>query len=269
MKIHLILILCMVSLKGYAQEYPAQTKHIKTIESVVYEKKDTVNHRTSVTYYDKDWNLLSNTNTLSSVLDKGSKTVTILDTEEKFVQAILTSEKDTLDYIVYLYDDQGNRTHNYQIRKGDTITSQKRTYDDQGNNTALHNKKNGTYYLSFKAKYNDANQIISRHWYNPSNQLTRIEKYEYSKDGKEIKYFKTNRKGILKLNRKTVEIGLRTHRIDHYADSKGINYGITLEKKKGFYTIEKKNEDDKLMSLEIFDKRDQLTTSVYIIYTEI
>lgn len=269
MKIKVLIFSIFFNFTGFSQEYPQNTKHIKTIESTVYKKKDTINHRKLVTYYDEDWNLLTNTNTLSSALDKGSKTVTILDTDKKFVQAIITSKKDTLDYIVYLYDDDGNRTNYYQIRKGDTITSQKRTYDKDGNNLELHNKKNGNYYLSFEAKYNKLNKVISRNWYNPLRQLIRIEKFEYSEDGKTYEYYKTDKKGNLTLQSKTVEIGLKKYKIEHYTGSKGINYGITLEKKKGYYTIEEKDENDKLISLEIFDKRDQLTVSVYINYSEI
>merc|ERR1712170_164528 len=105
------ILLFMSSMCSYSQNYPENTKHVKTIHSTVYKKKDTIDYRKLVTYYDKDWNQLSNTNTLSSALDKGSKTVTIMDTEKKFVQAIITSKKDTLDYIVYLYDGDGNRTN--------------------------------------------------------------------------------------------------------------------------------------------------------------
>lgn len=253
----------------FAQDYPKHTKHIKTIYSTVYNKKDTLNHRTLVTYYDKDWNLLTNTNTLSSALDKGSKTVTILDTDKKVVQAIITSKKDTLDYLVYLYDNDGNRTNNYQIRKGDTITDQKRIYDSNGNNLELYNKKNGNYYLSFEATYNDDNKVTSRNWYNPLNQLVRIEKFEYSDDGKTKEYYRTDKKGVLRLQRKTVEIAPRKFKIYHYSESKGINYGITLEKKKGDYTIEEKDENDNLISLEIFNKRGRLKTSVYVTYSEI
>ncbi|WP_405567251.1 hypothetical protein [Polaribacter sp. Asnod6-C07] len=269
MKIKLLIIILFFCSNSFAQEYPKNTRHIKTIQSTVYNKKDTLNHRELVTYYDKDWNPLTNTNTLSSALDKGSKTVTILDTDKKFVQAIITSKKDTLDYIVYLYDNDGNRTNNYQIRKGDTITDQKRIFDNNGNSLELYNKKNGEYYLRLEAKYNNLNKVTSRDWYNPLNQLVRIEKFEYSEDGKTSEYYKTDKKGILKLQRKTVEIGLRKYKINHYTESKGINYGITLEKQKGYYTIEKKDENDNLISLEIFNKRGKLKTSVYITYSEI
>ncbi len=44
---------------------------------------------------------------------------------------------------------------------------------------------------------------------------------------------------------------------------------MTLESKKGGYRIEEKDGDDKLISIEIFDKRDRLTTSVYINYTQV
>lgn len=269
MKIKLLIFIFLISLYSFSQEYPLHTKHIKTIHSTVYKKKDTVNHRKLVTYYDKDWNLLTNTNTLSSALDKGSKTVTILDTDKKFVQAIITSKKDTLDYIVYLYDDHGNRTDYYQIRKGDTLNSQRRTYDKHGNNLELYNKKNGTYYLKFEASYNDKNKIVSRHYYNPLHQLTRIEKFEYSEDEKTKKYYKTDKSGNFKLQRETIEIAPRTYKIKHYVESRGINYGITLAKKKGYYSIEKKDENDNLISLEIFDKRDRLKSSVYITYSEV
>lgn len=269
MKYILLFLFAVVSLNTYSQDYPKNTKHIKTIHSTVYKKKDTIDYRKSVTYYDEDWNVLTNTNTLSSALDKGSETVTVLYTKKKFVQAILTSKKDTLDYIVYLYDDNGNRTNYYQIRKGDTLNDQKRTYDKNGNNLELYNKKNGKYFLRFGAKYNDENKIISRHYYNPLRQLVKIEKFEYSQDGKSKKYYKTDRKGNLELNTETIEIAPRKFKKTFYYDSKGINYGITLETKKGGYRIEEKDENDKLVSLEIFDKRDRLTTSVYIKYTQV
>ncbi|MAB47595.1 MAG: hypothetical protein CMC05_03090 [Flavobacteriaceae bacterium] len=269
MKYILLFLLSVISLNTYSQDYPKNTKHIKTIHATVYKKKDTIDYRKSVTYYDEDWNVLTNTNTLSSALDKGSETVTILDTKKKFVQAILTSRKDTLDYIVYLFDDNGNRTNYYQIRKGDTLNDQKRTYDKNGNNLELYNKKNGKYFLRFEAKYNDENKIISRHYYNPLHQLVKIQKFEYSQDGKSEKYYTTDKKGNLELNTETIEIAPRKFKKTYYYDSKGINYGITLETKKGGYKIEEKDENDKLVSIEIFDKRDRLTTSVYINYTEV
>ncbi|WP_412984750.1 hypothetical protein [Pontimicrobium sp. IMCC45349] len=265
----IILFLFSISISVYSQDYPKNTKHVKTIHSTVYKKKDTLDYRKLITYYDKDWNQLTNTNTLSSALDKGSKTVTIIDTDKKFVQAIITSKKDTLDYIVYLYDDNGNRTNYFQIRKGDTLNDQKRTYDKKGNNLELYNKKNGKYYLSFKASYNDKNKITSRHWYNLSKQLIRVEEYKYSKDGKVTEYYRTDKNGNLSLNSKTTEIETNKHRIDYFKEAKGINYGITITKKKGYYSIEERGENNNLISLEIFDKRDRLTTSVYISCSEI
>ncbi|MCB0382444.1 MAG: hypothetical protein KDD05_03870 [Psychroserpens sp.] len=257
------------SLFAAAQDYPEGTKYIKTINSTVYKKNDTIDHRSLKTYFDKDWNLLSNTNTLSSALDKGSKTVTILDTDRKHVSAIITSKKDTLDYIVYLYDDKGNRTNYYQIRKGDTLNDQKRTFDERGNNLELFNKKNGKYYLSFLAKYNSKDKIISRHYYNYNTDLIRIEKYEYSNDDKTEHYFKTDKKGKFILNRKTTKITPRKTKTTYFQSSEGINYGIKLVKHKGYYTIKETDKDDKLKSLEIYNKKDKLTTSVYVIYEEL
>lgn len=269
MKLNLLLLFLTLSLLSFSQEHPKNTKHIKTIHATVYNKKDTLDYRKSVTYYDDNWNQISNTNTLSSALDKGSKTVTILDTDKKYVQAILTSKKDTLDYIVYLFDDNGNRTNYYQIRKGDTLNNQKRTYDKNGNNLELYNKKNGKYYLSFEAEYNSENKITLRQWYNPSNQLIRVEKFKYSKDGKIEEYFKTDKYGNLKRNKKTTKIKPNKYKIEHFTPAKGINYGITIIKKKGYYSIKEKDENGNLIALEIFNKRGKLKTSVYVIYTEI
>lgn len=269
MRKKILLLLIFIPFLNYAQNLPKNTKHIKTIHSTVYKKKDTIDYRKLVTYYDKDWNQLTNTNTLSSALDKGSETVTILDSDEKLVQAIITSKKDTLDYIVYLYDENGNRTNYYQIRKGDTLNDQKRTYDKNGNNLELFNKKNGKYYLSFEAKYNKDNKVTSRNWYNSSNQLVKIEEYKYSQDGKTSEYYRTDKKGKLRLNKKTTEIAPRKYKIEYFSEAKGINYGITLKYEKGYYKIEEKDENDNLVSLEIFDKKDRLTTSVYINFEEV
>ncbi|MCK8481471.1 hypothetical protein [Psychroserpens algicola] len=265
MKISLVLLLCM-SLSIYAQDIPDGTTYIKTIQSTVYKKKDTLNHRTLKTYYDNDWNVLTNSNNLSAALDKGSETVTIMDTDKKFVSAIITSKKDTLDYIVYLYDDAGNRTNYYQIRKGDTLNDQKRTYDKNGNNLELFNKKNGKYYLSFEAEYNDDNKVIHRNWYNANKALVKIEQFEYINDGKTKLYYKTDKKGKLNLVTETTEIDPETLKKTYHIPASGINYGIKLEHKKGYYSITKTDEKERFKSLEIFDKKGRLTTSVYVTY---
>jgi len=267
----LLLFCCVLFIfkTSFSQDYPEGTKHIKTILSTVYKKKDTLEHRKLVTYYDENWNVLHNTNTLSSALDKGSKTVTLIDTDKKYVSAIITSEKDTLDYIVYLYDDKGNRTNYYQIRKGDTLNDQKRTYDEFGNNTKLYNKKNGNYYLSFEANYNKHGEVTQRHWYNVNQDIIKIEKFIYSDDGKTKKYFKTNNKGKLELQTETQEIAHRVTKKTYHTEAGGINYGITIIKKKGYYSITENDEKDHLKRLEIFDKKGKLTTSVYVNYEEL
>lgn len=268
MKIQTLLLL-LFCIGMHSQDIPTGTKHIKTIHSTVYKKKDTIDYRELKTYYDEDWKTITNSNTLSSALDKGSKTVTVMDSKEKFVSAILTSEKDTLDYIVYLYDDAGNRTNYYQIRKGDTITDQKRTYDNYGNNLELYNRKNGRYYLSFKAEYNEHGEVTKRNWYNPNKDLIRIEAFEYSEDGKTETYYKTGKTTELKLQTETEEIAPFTHKKTYFTASEGINYGIKLTRKKGYYSITKKNSEGELQSFEIFDKRGRLTTSVYVIFEDL
>jgi len=263
-----VFLLCCITF-GYSQDYPPKTKHVKTINVTVYKKKDTVQHKKLYTYYDEDWNMLTNTNNISSALDEGTKRVTIVDTDREFKQAVVNADKDTVDYIVYLYDENKNRTHYYQIRKGDTLNDQKRTYDKHGNNIQLFNKKDGAYFLRYEAEFNEDNKQTFTRWYNPKGQLTKITEMQYSKDGKTKSYYKSNQFGKMELQKVTTEIAPHTFKINYHKDAIGVNYGIRLVRKRKYHAIEEYDEDDRLKKMEIFDKRKRLTTSIYVTYEEV
>jgi len=272
MQLKIISLLFLVSVFtciSYSQEIPENAKHKKIIRSTVYSGQDTVDFRESITYYDSAWKELTNTNTLSAALDNGSKSVVLINTPLKHVSADIKPNGDTLDYIVFLFDEKGNRTHYFQIRNGDTLNNQKREYDENGNNTKLFNSENGKYFLRFTASYNSKNEVTNRETFNSRGKLVKLERYDRYNDGKTTKYFTSDQKGIMILRTKTVEVEKNYFKTTYYEDSEGINYGIILKHENGGYSLTRNSENNNLISLEIYNKKKKMTTSVYIMYEEI
>src|SRR3989338_4303490 len=237
------LFFCVVFLiptKYFCQSYPVGAKHTKTIYTTIFDNNDTVEHNIVLTYYDSLWQEVISENTLKSALNKGSYSVTLTQTPQKFVSASISPNGDTSNTTVYLYNEQGKQVYHYEIKGLDTTISQKRKYDSNGNNTELYNKKNGVYFLFMEFEYDQNNEISSKKMYNNAGGLVKFEKYERKRNG---------------------EI------IDHYEYLNG--FGCTLKYVKGGYSITENSNNNNLVRLEIYDQSNNLTTSVFVEYTDI
>ncbi len=250
-----------------SQTIPENTYYVKKVISTEYNNGDTINNRVVYTFFDSTKNVLTNENTLESALNKGAKTVVIHNSKQKNIRAHISPKGDTTSLTIYLYDKNGNRTHNVQIGNGDTLNAQKRVYDEAGNCIKLFNKDTNDYYLSMEWKYDSHNNYTESKTYNNKNQLIELKKYQnkYSSNGKKVsinvstyengrgfvKYYKSVKKGNIK----------KTYL---YYNQIGYNYGILLKTVDGGYRIEEFFEDENLKRLELYDKNKNLTASVYV-----
>lgn len=261
-----IAIILLSSIKAWGQDIPENTRHIKYVDAVIYSLGDTSEYNRSVTYYDSTWKVLTNTNTLASVLTKGTLRVTVIDREDKKMYSDINPDGDTTSSIVYLYDIHGNRTAYYQIRNGDTINRQKRTYDKSGNNVELWNYKNNNYFLKYKATFDDSNNVIKRIYFDSYGQVTKTTTTKRNYKKGTIKSYEQV-PGSPKKQTFDIKIVDGVSRSKHLRSAEGINYGITIIKEVGGYT-ESQSKNDNLVWMKIYDSDNNLTTSVEVTYEE-
>ncbi|MCH8904165.1 MAG: hypothetical protein IIA45_09660 [Bacteroidetes bacterium] len=257
-------------------QIPRGTVKIEKRIATEFDKGDTLKHKIRYYYYDSLNNeLFFDSFSRSMLKEEGSRFRVVTDEPEKYVQALINSDGDTLDYVIYLYDEDGNRTHNFQIDiNGDTLNAQKRTYDKSGNWIKLYNRNedNSSYYLSMEQKYDAENNVTESKTFNKENKLVRLEKfkYSYSKDGSKIivtNYNYVNKKGYVKQYKSIIKGN--TEKTNYYYSRDGYNYGIKLRTVKGGYSIEEYYDDGTLKSKELYDNKKKLTASIYIFWETI
>ncbi|WAC03061.1 hypothetical protein N7U66_05380 [Lacinutrix neustonica] len=94
--------------------------------------------------------------------------------------------------LTYKYDENGNRTDNFQHKRdGTLLIHQKRTYNKKNLNTELHNKRKNSedYFRSSKYYYNKDGKYSKIKSFNPNGKLIRLSEYEYDKKGNKSKVY--------------------------------------------------------------------------------
>jgi hypothetical protein len=271
MKYLLTSITIIISFTCFIKSKPPKgAVYVKTTISTQYEDVDTLVNKVLYTYYDSIKEVISNENTLESALDsKPSTSMVISRTGRKYVSALLTNSGDTTAMTIYLYDEKGNRTHNYQIMNGDTIGSQRRVYDEFGNSIRLYSKQyfSSEMYLDIEWEYDKHNNCIYKKDYDEFNNVVEETKHVHLYDDfgelKTVNTFtKTNKR---KFKTKSKAEYSKNKIITYYFyDSVGYNYGIQLTTVNGGYCIETRFDNGSLKSLEKFDKKGNLLCSVYV-----
>lgn len=271
MKYLLTFTILLISFTCFVQsKFPKGAVYVKTTTSTQYDGVDTLVNKVLYTYYDSMKNVLTNENTLESALDSKPSTSTVISrTDKKYVSALLTNSGDTTAMTVYLYDDKGNRTHNYQIINGDTIGSQRRVYDELGNSIRLYSKQyfSSEMYLDIEWEYDKHNNCIYKKDYDEFNNVVEETKHVYLyDDSEELKtvntFTKTNKRKFK--TKSKADYSKNKVVTDYFYDSVGYNYGIQLTTVNGGYCIENRFDNGSLKSLEKFDKKGNLLCSVYV-----
>lgn len=262
-----------------------QTKahYVKTIFAVELSNGDTINKKELVTYYDSLRNVISSENNFENAVSgddsgkntKKSKATSFVevDTDSLYIKVDINSEGDTIGKLIYMYDENGNRTHYFQVLRGDTVNAQKRVHDKWGNSIELYNRSkiNNKYYLAIEWEYDNKGNLVKKKSYNEKNMLIGLDKYKnkYKKNGKEIivKSSYKNGKGFVK-QYKTVSQN-NTQRTDFYYTRTFFNYGIKLEHKGGGFKISEYDENDNLQKMELYDDKKNLIAFVEITEKEL
>lgn len=94
--------------------------------------------------------------------------------------------------LTYEYDENGNRTDNFQHKSdGTLLIHQKRTYNKKNLNTKLYNKQKNSddYFISNKYYYNKNGKYSKIKSFNPKGKLVHVSKYEYDKKGNKSKFY--------------------------------------------------------------------------------
>lgn len=271
MKYLLTLNLVLISFTCFVQsKFPKGTVYVKTTTSTQYDGIDTLVNKVLYTYYDSMKNVLTNENTLESALDSKPSTSNVISrTDRKYVSALLTNSGDTSSMTIYLYDEKGNRTHNYQIINGDTIGSQRRMYNEFGKSTKLYSNVffSSELYLDMEWEYDSHNNCILEKDYDGLDGLVEITKHinEYD-NGNKLKTVTTlvKKKGRKFKKKSRTEYSKNKIVIYYFYNSVGYNHGILLTTSKGGYSIETSFDNGSLKSLEKYDKKGNLLCSVYV-----
>lgn len=276
MKNYIIFIFFLFPFYYLGQQKPF---YKKTIYAFELSNGDTLNKKKLITYYDSLNAVIKSEDNFANAVSGDKRTtntknenihsIVEVKNDSLFIKTDINSKGDTVGKIIYKYDKMGNRTHYYQILKGDTLNAQKRVYDENGNYTKLfnRNRNNSEYYLSMEWTYDEKGNPTERKTYNENNQLIEIDRYEntYMKNGDLIivKSSYQNGKGFVK-QYKAIESN-QLKKTYFYSSFIGYNYGIELKHVKGGYKIEEFNEQGKLRKLEYYDNRKKMIALVEII----
>lgn len=260
------IVLIQIPFLGLSQEIPENTRYIKYIDAVKYTQGDTADYKRSVSYYDSAWRVLSSTNNLASTLKKGTVRHTIINRPDKKMYSDVNEEGDTTSSIVFLYDEMGNRTHYFQIRKGDTLHRSKSVFDGRGNHIELWRYHKGRYFRLYTTAYDDSNNVVERVYYDPQARITKTMTTERNYLEGTINSFEQI-SGNAKVQTAAIKIVDGISRSEHLKDSEGLRYGINLIREKGGYT-ESKEENENLVWLKIYNADGQVTTTINVSYEE-
>lgn len=275
MKSKIIFILILMPLLVLSQSKPF---YKRTITAYQINKKDTIKKNVLVTYLDSSKQVISTENNAPNAI-AGSKaksdklhTVKLVDTDRLSISADINQNNDTINKIIYVYNDKKQQTEYYQISRGDTLNGQKRYYDDKGNNTKLFNRKKGSsvYFLRMEWKYDSKDNVIENKFYNEAGSLVGLDKYENVYKGDEVvitKFSYDNEKGFVK-NYKEIIKGKITTTYLYYTRT-GYNYGIELQSVDGGMRIEEKDEEGRLKELRYYDDKKSLIALVTQVETKL
>ena len=269
MKIKLLVSLLLIPLFAISQSKPF---YKQTIAAYELNKKDTVNKKILVTYLDSLRNIISTENNISNAISghksKKEKThsVVAINTDRLCVSAEIDEKGDTINKLIYVYDEKKNGIAKYQIRNGDTINGQKRVYDEYGRNTQLYDREmeGGKYFLSAEWEYDSNGNMTQCKTYNKFNTLVGLDKFEnvYKKTKKVIitKFSYSNGIGFVKKYKKVKENNRTT--TYYYSTRVGYNYGIKIPHIDGGMVIEEYDENGNMKELKIFDDKKNLIAHV-------
>lgn len=258
----------LFSLSGFSQSKPYYKRIITAYE---INKKDTIKKNVLVTYLDSLKKVITTENNTPNAI-AGSKTksdkthsIVLVDTDRLYISADINKDNDTVNKIIYVYNDKKKQTEYYQISRGDTLTGQKRLYDANGNNTKLFNRKKGTnsYFLRMEFEYDSKNNIIENKIFNEAGSMIGLHKYENVYSGDDIvitKFSYDNEKGFVKQYKESKK-GKITTTYFFYTNT-GYNYGIELKSVDGGMRIEENDESGKLKELRYYDDKKRLTALV-------
>lgn len=251
----------------------SQTKpHFKrTITAYEINKKDTIKKNVLVTYLDSLKAVITSEDNISNAIAGNTSTkdktysVDLVDTDQLYISATVNQKGDTLNKIVYKFNDQKQQTEYYQIHHGDTLNGQKRVYDAKGNNTQLLNriKETGVYFLRMEWEYDLKNNSTQTKTYNEAGQLIGLDKYANVYKNDEVIVTKSsynNAKGYVKQYKEIIK-GPHTTTYYYYSGT-GFNYGITISHVAGGMRVEEKDADGNLKVLKYFDDKKHLTVLV-------
>lgn len=267
MKIKFLLII-LFPLFAISQSKPYY-KQITTAYEI--NKKDTINKKIFVTYLDSLRKVITTENNISNALSgsksKSDKTHSIIevDTDRLYISADINEKGDTIGKLIYVYDEKKNRTENYQIRNGDTITGQKRVYNESGKYTKLYNKhkESHKYFLSMEWEYDSNGNTTQCKTYNETGKLVGFDKYENVYKKNEFittKSSYSNDKGFVKKFKEIKKDNITTTYF--YSTSVGYNYGIKISNIEGGMRIKVDDERGNLKELNLFDNNKNLIVYV-------
>jgi hypothetical protein len=266
----------LVSLSSLAQsDYPAGTVYVKTMSSTQFDKDgDTLVHKFVRSYYDSLKTKIADENTLETSLGEKATSTVVTSSPEKYVLAEINPKGDTVSMIIYLFDKAGNRTHNYQVRNGDTLVFQFRTYDEHGNTLALYTSdfRTGKLELDMVWEYDAQNNEVyseDNDLYNGGMQRTKY-KNEYNEQGELIKVTATRSVNTAKYKVWWITtFSGNSKRTDYFYDQVGYNYGIELRTVSGGYQICEFFESGEIKSLIGFDEKGKMLHSVHVTFEKV
>jgi hypothetical protein len=251
----------------------------RTITAYQINKKDTIKKNVLVTYLDSLKQVITTENNAANAIagskEKSDKlkTIKLVDTDRLYIAADINQNNDTINKIIYVYNDKKQQTEYYQILRGDTVTGQKRYYDDKGNNTKLFNRKKGTsiYFLRMESEYDSKGNVIENKIYNEAGGLVGLSKCENVYKGDEVVITKFSyeqaKKDFVKQYTEITKGKLITTYF--YYSSTGYNYGIELQSVDGGMRIEEKDDEGRLKELRYYDDKKRLTVLVTQVETKI
>lgn len=247
----------------------------QTITAYEISEKDTLNKKILVTYLDSLREIITTEDNIANSISgnkkdevEKEKTFSVIETktDRLYISTEINTKGDTIGKLIYVYDEKGNRTENYQVRKGDTINGQKRIYNSSGKYTKLFNRNNKSlkYFLRMEWEYDKNDNLIECKTYNENKQLVGLDKYEYdykNEDEKIItKFSHVNGKGFVK-QYKEIQNKRITTTYYHY-NKTGFNYGIKLRYTDGGFDILEEDENGKLKELKLYDNNKKLIAQV-------
>ncbi|RZK10613.1 MAG: hypothetical protein EOO46_10060 [Flavobacterium sp.] len=266
MKIKILFILLPYFAIGQSKAYYKQTTTAYEIN-----KTDTISKKTFVTYLDSLRKIITTENNITNAISGGKSkvgkihSVIEVDTDRLYIATDIDEKGDTIGKLIYVYDENKNRTENYQIRNGDTVNGQKRLYNELGNYTKLYNKHKDShkYFLSMEWEYDSKGNTTQCKTYNDKEKLVGFDKYNNVYKKNEFISTKSSYVEGKGFEKKSKEIKTGTTKTTHYySSSVGYNYGLKISYVDGSVRIQEEDEKGNMKELRIFDNKKNLVIFV-------